>query len=149
MRVQLEISELPERVSKHQRYSPNERLAILARWDTLLEHGQRSAFCRQVGISPSTVNGWDKQRREGLLIVSDARKNKYVMSKEERADYRRLQRENERLKAQLDQSEAAVEVLGKASELLAALAKSSQIKAPPLPDQPPIPPAFQSRKRDE
>ena len=145
----MDISELPERVSKYQRYSPNERLAILARWDALLEHGQRSAFCRELGIRPSTVNVWDKQRREGLLIVSDARKNKYVMSKKERTDYRRLQDENERLKAQLDQSEAAVEVLGKASELLGALAKSSQIKAPSLPEQPAIPPAFQSRRRDE
>ncbi|WP_166786378.1 transposase [Cryobacterium sp. TMT2-15-1] len=145
----MDISELPERVSKYQRYSPNERLAILARWDALLEHGQRSAFCRELGIRPSTVNVWDKQRREGLLIVSDARKNKYVMSKKERTDYRRLQDENERLKAQLDQSEAAVEVLGKASELLAALAKSSQIKAPSLPEQVSIPPAFQSRRRDE
>lgn len=145
----LDISELPERVSKHQRYSPNERLRILSRWDALLEHGQRSAFCRELGISPGTVNRWDQQRRSGLLILADARKNKYVMSKEERADYRRLQRENERLKAQLQQSEAAVEVLGKASELLAALAKSSQITVPSLPEQPPIPPAFQKRKPAE
>lgn len=52
-------------------------------------------------------------------------------------------------KAQLEQSESAVEVLGKASELLSALAKSSQIRTPPLPDQQAIPAAFRKPPSNE
>ncbi|WP_460437169.1 hypothetical protein [Arthrobacter tecti] len=68
------------------------------------------------------------------------------MNKRERADYVRVMRENETLKAKLAQSESAVEVLGKASELLASMAKSSRIRIPETPDQTEIPVAFRTTK---
>jgi len=72
-----------------------------------------------------------------------------VLTKQERIEFLRLQKENAILKAQLEQSESAVEVLGKASELLSALAKSSQIRTPSLPDEPEIPAAFRKPKPTE
>lgn len=149
----MDISEFPERLTTRHRFTSNERIAILAEWEkyaaTGAEIGAKSAFCRRAGISPGTLANWIRAKRNGLLIESDRRQNRYVLTKQERIEFLRLQKENAILKAQLEQSESAVEVLGKASELLSALAKSSQIRTPPLPDQQAIPAAFRKPKSNE
>lgn len=146
----MDKSEFPQRLTNKHRYTVSERLMILAEWEKCLDLGQKSAFCRRVGVSPRSVSGWSRDKRAGLLVPSDQKQNSYVMKKRERSDYIQLQRENAELKKQLETERGAVEVLGKASELLAALAKGSQSRtrtpSPPPPPagtvQPPIPPAF-------
>lgn len=149
----MDISEFPQRLTKKHHFTPNERIAILAEWEkyaaTGAEIGAKSAFCRRAGIGTRTLSNWILAKRNGLLIESDRRQYRYVISKQERIEFLRLQKENAILKAQLEQSESAVEVLGKASELLSALAKSSQIRTPPLPDQQAIPAAFRKPKSNE
>jgi len=142
----MDISELPQRLNSKQHFTPTQRIAILAEWEkhavTGAEIGAKSAFCRRVGIDTKTLSRWVIDKRNGLLVETDRRQYRYVLTKQERIEFLRLQKENAILKAQLEQSESAVEVLGKASELLSALAKSSQIRTPPLPDQQAIPAAF-------
>jgi transposase len=146
----MDFSEFPQRLSSKHNFTANERLAILAEWENYsgvgAENGAKSAFCRRAGITPRTLTVWITAKRNGLLTATDKRKNRYMLTNQERIEFLRLQKENAILKAQLEQSESAVEVLGKASELLSALAKSSQIKTPPLPDQPAIPDAFRRAK---
>lgn len=142
----LDISEIPVRLSNQHKHTGDEKLALLAVYEDCVEPGSKSAFCRKYGIDTKTARLWAAQKRDGLLVPTDARKNRYMLTKRERLDYVRLQRENEKLKHDLAQSESAVEVLGKASELLAALAKSSQLQSPPTPDPaPPIPDTFRAR----
>ena len=149
----MHISEFPERLTKKHHFTANERIAILAEWEkyaaTGAENGAKSAFCRRVGIDTKTLSNWILAKRNGLLVESDRRQYRYVLTKQERIEFLRLQKENAILKAQLEQSESAVEVLGKASELLSALAKSSQIRTPPLPDQQAIPAAFRKPSSNE
>lgn len=142
----MDASDIPTRPSRQHSFTVKEKLALLAIYDTL-EVGQKSAFCRRVGVNPSSPARWDAARRAGLLEVTGPDQNRGVLKRRERQDYARLQRENQALRDQLQRSESAVEVLGKASELLAALAKSSQPRPVSLerePDRPPIPATFRA-----
>ena len=147
------MSEVQTRLTRKHHFTAAERLAILAEWDkyasTGAEIGAKSAFCRRVGIDVRSLSRWSQEKRQGLLVETDQRQTKYVLTKQERIEFLRLQKENSTLKAQLEQSESAVEVLGKASELLSALAKSSQIRTPSLPDEQAIPAAFRKPKPTE
>jgi transposase-like protein len=116
------------RETKQHKFTPAERLQLLEIWDQQLDHGSKSAWCRRMGISPTTAARWNRERREGILVVDPERETKYVLAKRERHEFARLQRENADLIDRLAQAESAVEVLGKASELLAALAKSSSLR---------------------
>jgi transposase len=146
----MDISEFPQRLTNKHRFTSTERLAILAEWEkysaTGVEIGAKSAFCRRVGIDTKSLSNWIIAKRQGLLVEAEQRQTRYVMTKQERIEFLRLQKENAILKAQLEQAEGAVEVLGKASELLSALAKSSQIRTPSLPHEQPIPAAFRKPK---
>ena len=150
----MDISEFPQRLTNRHRFTSTERLAILAEWEkysaTGAEIGAKSAFCRRVGIDTKSLSNWIIAKRQGLLVETDQRQTRYVMTKQERIEFLRLQKENAILKAQLEQAEGAVEVLGKASELLSALAKSSQIRNPSPPDDnQAIPAAFRKPKPTE
>jgi transposase len=150
----MDMSEVQTRPSRKHHFTSAERLAILAEWEkyaaTGAEIGAKSAFCRRVGIDTKSLSNWIIAKRQGLLVETDQRQTRYVLTKQERIEFLRLQKENAILKAQLEQAEGAVEVLGKASELLSALAKSSQIRTPPLPDDnQPIPAAFRKPKPTE
>jgi transposase len=150
----MDISEVQTRLTRKHRFTPAERLAILAEWDKYAasgtDVGAKSAFCRRVGIDVRSLARWGQEKRQGLLVETVQRQTRYVLTKQERMEFLRLQKENAILKAQLEQAEGAVEVLGKASELLSALAKSSQTRTPPLPDDDqPIPAAFRKPKPTE
>jgi transposase len=133
MEFVMHVSEVAVRTSKKERFTINERLAMLAEWEQCLDLGAKSALCRRLGIDPKSPRRWAQAKRDGLLEPSDSREINRMISKRERAELARLKRENEALRSRLAQSESAVEVLGKASELLTALAKSSQLQTPPLP----------------
>ena len=133
-----------QRLSPKHNFTVRERLAILAEYEACLEMGEKSALCRRIGVSSRSVRGWAVQKRDGLLIATDGKQNSHMMKHRDRVDYERLKRENEALKAKLAQSESAVEVLGKASALLEALAKSAT--PAPDPQEQQIPTAFAKPK---
>jgi transposase-like protein len=132
MEYGMHVSEVAVRKSRKERFTVNERLAMLAEWEQCFDIGTKSAFCRRLGIDPKSPRRWAQAKRDGLLEPSDSRELNRMISKRERAELARLKRENEALRLRLAQSESAVEVLGKASELLTALAKSSQLQTPPV-----------------
>ena len=78
--------------------------------------------------------------RTGLdpATVEDMKKSQRHLGWEERQELERLRRDNKSLERQLEQSEAAVDVLGKAAALLEALAKSAepQESSTPPPHRP-------------
>ena len=131
-----------QRLSPKHNFTISERLQILAEYEACLAMGEKSALCRRIGVSPSSVRQWVRQHRDGLLVPGDGKQNQHMMKHRERVEFERLKRENEILKAKLAQTEGAVEVLGKASALLEALARS----ATPTPQPQQIPPAFANPK---
>jgi transposase len=140
------MESIPQRSSKHDEFTNHERLAILEQYDACFEIGEKSALCRRLGLDSSTVRRWARDRRDGLLVASEAKKNGHMMKKREMVDYQRLKRENAALKLKLEQAESAVEVLGKASALLEALAKSAALNQSEEPQ--PISPTFTRPKPD-
>lgn len=109
------------------RLTINEKLAILDEYDRV-DFGLRTAFCRKHGFHESTVQTWAKQRREGLLQPTDKKESRIALSRAERREYEIQKKKIAELEARLEQSENAVEVLGKASALLESLTKSATVK---------------------
>ncbi|TRW47143.1 transposase [Georgenia yuyongxinii] len=116
------------------RHTINERIAIIEEYE-LTEMGVRSGVLRRHEFSASTMSTWRRQKREGLLEPSEHKESRRLTRKE-RAEFLALQKENTALKARLAQVESTVEVLGKTSALLGALAKSATPDQAPEPEPP-------------
>jgi len=127
MDIDAEAAKLPHKFTLKQRFTIREKLQILDVWDRAGEIGMKSALLRRLGLEMRIVNKWNQARREGKYD------NRPVTPEDLADEIARLQKHNAKLQAQLDRSESAVEALGKASELLTALAKSSQREPAPAP----------------
>lgn len=109
------------------RLTINEKLAILDEYERV-PRGQRTLYCRERGLSMSAVQDWEKKRREGLLASTDKKESRIALTRSERVDYEQQRQKIADLEARLEQSENAVEILGKASALLETLTKSASVK---------------------
>ena len=116
-------------MTKHsrQRLTINEKLAILDEYN-LVPRGQRALFCRERGLSISAVQDWQKKRRDGRLTPTDKKESRTALTRAERVEYEQQRQKIADLEARLEQSENAVEILGKASALLETLTKSAATK---------------------
>ncbi len=117
------------------------RLEFLRAWDACRERGAKTQLLRENGLAFGTVKRWIRARDSGELEESMTKASKPSRSSAsvERAELARLRGENERLRRQVEQAEAAQDILGKAFELLQGINESSQND----PD-PQIPPALMS-----
>lgn len=109
------------------RLTINEKLAILEEYDRV-EFGQRTAFCRARGFNEYTVQEWAKKRRQGLLKPTDKKESRLALTRAERLEYEVQKKKIAELEARLEQTENAVEILGKASALLESLTKGAEVK---------------------
>jgi transposase-like protein len=92
-------------------------------------HGEKSAVLRREGLFHSHVQEWTRARdtapparstnRPGNISTTTVR-----LTRAER-ETERLRAENARLNAKLTQTQAALSIMGKAHELLASLAEST------------------------
>jgi transposase-like protein len=117
------------------------RLEFLREWDACRERGAKTKLLRENDLSRATVQRWIRARRRGELEESMTKASKPGKSSAsvDRAELARLRVENERLRRQVVQAEAAQEILGKAFELLQGINESSQHE-----EDPQIPPALMS-----
>jgi transposase len=111
------------------------KLRILQEHDSLTEHGARGALLRREGLYQSSINKWRHARDKGGLVSGSvdapkkgARRDAAQAgaagpgpSRNERA----LAAENARLAAELAQTKAVLEVVGKATALLEMLSESA------------------------
>ena len=93
-------------------------------------HGEKSAVLRREGLFHSHVQEWSRARNAALspgsTNGSGSPSTTGRLSRAER-ETERLRAENARLTAKLAQTQAALSIMGKAHELLASLAESSDI----------------------
>lgn len=117
------------------------RLEFLREWDACHDRGAKTRLLRENDLTRATVRRWLEARRRGELEGSmvKASKPQKQSASVDRAELARLRVENERLRRQVVQAEAAQDILGKAFELLQGINESSQTD----PD-PQIPPALMS-----
>jgi transposase len=104
--------------AKRRRFSAEYKQRILEEADGCTERGQIGALLRREGLYSSHLSKWRRQRSlgqfEGLSPKKRGRKPQDP-SVEEMA---RLRRENERLRARLEQAEMIIDVQKKLSQLL-------------------------------
>jgi transposase-like protein len=103
------------------------KAAIVAEYEAA-PHGEKSAVLRREGLFHSHVQEWTGARAgramtTGAAAVSGSTTASRLSRAEREAE--RLRVENVRLNAKLAQTQAALVIMGKAHELLASLAESS------------------------
>ena len=109
----------PEVVVKAQRrrFTAEYKRRILQEADACTQHGQVGALLRREGLYSSHLNTWRRQRARGELQgLTPAKRGR--KADPQAAENARLQRETERLTAQLARAELIIDVQKKVSQLL-------------------------------
>lgn len=103
------------------------KAAVVAEYESA-PHGEKSAVLRREGLFHSHVQEWTRARNAaapaGPTNGSTGPSTTARLSRAER-ETERLRAENARLNAKLAQTQAALSIMGKAHELLASLAEST------------------------
>jgi transposase len=106
------------------------RARVVAEYEAA-EHGEKSAVLRREGLYQTQVAEWARARDAAAAGVS-YRRDRRPTSNGSAASARtvRLEVENARLSRQLEQTQAALDVMGKAHRLLELLSMSSEESQP-------------------
>jgi transposase-like protein len=103
------------------------KAAVVAEYEAAA-HGEKSAVLRREGLFHSHVQEWTRARNAaapaGSTNGSSGPSTTARLTRAER-ETERLRAENARLNAKLAQTQAALSIMGKAHELLASLAEST------------------------
>lgn len=104
------------------------KAAVVAEYEAA-PHGEKSAVLRREGLFHSHVQEWTRARGAAVTSANtnssaNASATTARLTRAER-ETERLRAENARLNAKLAQTQAALAIMGKAHELLASLAESS------------------------
>ena len=114
--------EVPEKAQRRQ-FSAAYKQRILEETDRCTELGQIGALLRREGLYSSHLSSWRSQREHALAAQRRGRKPSARFVPAERIA--ELERDNERLRQQLEQAQAIIEVQKKLSELLVPVASGS------------------------
>ena len=105
-------------------YSAAYKARVLAEYESLDKAG-KGALLRREGLYTSLISAWRQQRDQGALQALAKPVGRPLADPVDRENVR-LRKDNERLRAQLDQARRVIEVQGKLSALLEQLATDSQ-----------------------
>jgi transposase-like protein len=108
---------------KRRRFSAEYKLTILEEYERITEDGGKGELLRREGLYSSHIVEWQRAREVGALSGLTLKHPKKRSDAERELD--RLRRRNERLEDQLAKHRTALEIQGKASELLAQLLAQS------------------------
>lgn len=103
--------------AKRRQFSAKYKLRILTEADQCTQQGEIGALLRREGLYSSHLTSWRRQRDRGQLAGLTPKKRGRKPDPQA-AELARLQRENERLQARLQQAETIIEVPKKLSQLL-------------------------------
>ncbi|WP_421098119.1 hypothetical protein, partial [Rhodococcus sp. As11] len=112
------------------------KIEFLRQWDQCIEVGAKTRLLRETNLDYATITRWIHARDSGDLeasMVTAADKSRGRVDSRDRAELAKLRKENERLREKVAQGDAAVEILGKAFELLQGITKSSTDEDPQIP----------------
>ena len=104
--------------AKRRKFSAKYKLRILEEADSCTEAGQVGSLLRREGLYSSHLTTWRRQRDKGVLKGLSPQKRGRKRKDELEREVVRLQRENERLQASLEQAETIIDVQKKLSRLL-------------------------------
>jgi transposase len=104
--------------AERRQYAAQYKLRILEEVERCTERGQIGALLRREGLYSSHLSKWRRQRAEGQLQALSPQKRGRKVQEVGVEELARLQRENERLRARLEQAELIIDVQKKLSRLL-------------------------------
>ena len=97
-------------------FSAAYKASILEQYEGLTDPGEKGALLRREGLYSSHIVDWRRARDAGTLASG-----KTTSSRADKAEIERLKKRNARLEQQLAKHRQALEIQGKASELLSRL----------------------------
>jgi len=109
------------------------KLKILAEYDALTGPGAKGALLRREGLYSSHLIEWRRARDAGALAGLAAQPRTAVRRTPEQLEIERLRAEKAKLARELAQTQAALEVVGKAHALLELLSESAEPDRPSTP----------------
>ena len=112
--------------AKRRQFTAKYKLRILEEADHCTERGQIGELLRREGLYSSHLSKWRQQRVRGQLQGLAPKKRGRTVQDPSAAELSRLRRENERLRAQLEQAEIIIEVQKKLAGLLGLTADESE-----------------------
>jgi transposase-like protein len=104
--------------AERRRFSAEYKQRILEEVDGCTERGQIGAILRREGLYSSHLSKWRKQRAQGQLEGLSSKRRGRKRQDPAAGEMARLRRENERLRARLEQAEMIIDVQKKLSQLL-------------------------------
>jgi transposase len=104
-------------------FTPGQKLDMLGRYEQAVAAGEGGAFLRREGLYSSLMTEWRRARDAGLLQGKPAGETVGRPSAEQ-AEIARLRRELQRTQSRLARTETALEIMGKARELLEDISRS-------------------------
>jgi transposase-like protein len=115
-----DVGDDPAAKPTRRRFSAEYKLAILDEYERLTDPGAKGALLRREGLYSSHIVEWRRARDVGALKEL-APKARPAKRSAEQLENDRLRRRNERLEDELAKHKLALEIQGKASELLERL----------------------------
>jgi transposase len=115
--------EVPERPRPPRSYPAAYKLRILEEYEQLDKAG-KGALLRREGLYTSLLSEWRKQRDRGALAALQQRRGRPPIDPRDQR-LARLERDNARLREQLQRARKVIEVQGELSALLERLANGS------------------------
>lgn len=109
---------------KRRRFDAAYKLAILDEYERLTDPGAKGALLRREGLYSSHLVEW-RRARDAAALKELAPKSRSSKRSAEQVENDRLRRRNERLEGELAKHKLALEIQGKASELLERLLAES------------------------
>ena len=111
-------------------FSPAEKLGHLAAYDQACQSGEGGAYLRREGLYSSQVTEWRKLR-DGDLLEGKPASAKVGRPNADQVEIARLRAQLSRSERRLARTEAALEIMGKARELLEEISRSEPDEQPP------------------
>ena len=104
--------------AKRRQFTADYKLRIIREADACTEPGQIGSLLRHEGLYSSYLSAWRRQQEAGQLQGLSSKKRGRKGQDSSVAELAQLQRENERLRARLEQAEIIIDVQKKLSKLL-------------------------------
>lgn len=111
------VSETSQKLRRN--WTPTQKLKILNEIDQLQEQGESiGSYLRRNGIYSSGITAWRKLRKNGILGTSNGKRGPVARQTEERKEIEALQRDNAKLRKELDISKKIIDLQKKIAHLI-------------------------------
>ncbi len=112
--------------AKRRQFTAKYKLRVLKEVDRCTERGQIGELLRREGLYSSHLSKWRQQRARGQLQGLSPKRRGRAAQAPAAAELAQLRRENERLRAQLEQAELIIDVQKKLAKLLGLTTAESE-----------------------